>query len=408
MLSRRGLRTNENLLVAVDVLVHSRTAFLGIFLMAFMMGVSLSQSPTSYIIYNIVRYVCMGLFAIIFLWVSKRHTLAAWRISAMFSISQILAVIFLDATAPYFPYVIAVLSAFESMLYWRPKMYFDVVEVSNERRLRFKAIGQMISEVIKIIMPVILGISIVQTSYTLTGFVILAISVFQLLLSILFRPTHRPSSPKVNFVSAYERIIHNPALQKIMTIQFLRGILLTGSAYAIIVSINLYQSVQSSFDLGILTAISSAISIIVIMIYQRIVKRKGSQMTMLVGLAVPIILLPVVCYLFPNNATTAIVYYVYAQCIMESFYNSVISVKRLQDIMKKHLRDDSLRIEIESMSEIALTVGRVLTLTILLFMIQMGWQRYVLIFAAISGIAIIPFIRMSLSHREVEAKSTSN
>jgi hypothetical protein len=60
------------------------------------------------------------------------------------------------------------------------------------------------------------------------------------------------------------------------------------------------------------------------------------------------------------------------------------------------------------MSEIALTVGRVLTLTILLFMIQMGWQRYVLIFAAISGIAIIPFIRMSLSHREVEAKSTSN
>ena len=90
---RRGLRTNENVLIAVDVLVHSRAAFMGIFLMAFMMGVSLSQSPTSYLVYNIVRYVCMGAFAVLFLWVTKRHTLAAWRISAIFSISQMLAVI---------------------------------------------------------------------------------------------------------------------------------------------------------------------------------------------------------------------------------------------------------------------------------------------------------------------------
>lgn len=405
---RCGLHTNENVLVAVDVLVHSRGAFLGIFLMAFMMGVSLSESPVSYIIYNIVRYVCMGLFAIIFLWFCKRHTLAAWRISAFFSITQILAVIFLDPTAMYFPYVIAVLSAFESMLYWRPKMFFDVVEVSNERRLRFKSISQVISEIVKIIMPVILGISIIKTSYTLTGFIILAISVFQLILSILFRPTHRPAVQKVNFVAAYERILKNPALQKIMLIQLLRGILLTGSAYVVIVSINLYQNVSSSLDLGIFTAIGSLISIITIILFQRIAKRKGSQMTMLVGLATPIILLPIVCYLFPGNATVAIVFYVYVQAILETFFNSVISVKRLQDIMKKHLYDDSLRIEIEAMSELALTVGRVFTLTILLFMIQMGWQNYILILAIASSLVIIPFVRMSLSRRETKQISTSN
>lgn len=402
---RRGLRTNENVLIAVDVLVHSRSAFLGIFLMAFMMGVSLSQSPISYIIYNIVRYTCMGLFAVLFLWVSKRHTLAAWRISAFFSILQILAVIFLDATAPYFPYIIAVLSAFESMMYWRPKMFYDVVEVSNERRLRFKSIGQMISEVIKIIMPVILGISIIKTSYTLTGFIILAISVFQLILSILFRPTHRPADTKVNFRAAYDRIVDNPSLQKIMLIQLLRGILLTGSAYAVIVSINLYQSVSSSLNLGIITAISSLLSIIVILIYQRVAKHKGAQMTMLVGFASPVVLLPLICYFFPHNATVAIVFYVYMQCIVESFYNSVISVKRLQDIMKRHLYDDSIRIEIESMSELALTVGRIFTLSVLLFMILMGWQKYILLFAALTSLAVVPLVRLMLSRREAGAKA---
>ena len=398
---RRGLRTNENVLIAVDVLVHSRAAFMGIFLMAFMMGVSLSQSPTSYLVYNIVRYVCMGAFAVLFLWVTKRHTLAAWRISAVFSISQMLAVILLDPTADYFPFVIAVLSAFESMLYWRPKMYFDVNEVSNERRLRFKTVGQLIVEVIKIIMPVILGISIVKTSYELTSIVILAISAFQLLLSILFRPTHHLPSQKVNFAAAFEKVSNNHSLQKIMWIQVLRGVLLTGSAYIIIVSIHLYQNVDSSLDLGIFTTIGSLLSIILLLLYRRVAKRKGSQMTILVALCTPIILLPVVCFLFPGSTIAAIVFYVYTQCVLETFYNQVIAVKRLQDIMKQHLRDDSLRIEVESMSEVALTIGRVVTLVALLLMVQMGLEQYIMVFAIISSLAIIPFVRMALSRKEV-------
>ena len=69
--------------------------------------------------------------------------------------------------------------------------------------------------------------------------------------------------------------------------------------------------------------------------------------------------------------------------------------------MKQHLRDDSLRIEVESMSEVALTIGRVVTLVALLLMVQMGLEQYIMVFAIISSLAIIPFVRMALSRKEV-------
>ena len=75
----RKLRTNENILIAVDVLINSKSAFMNIFLMAFMMRVSLSESPVDFIIYSMTRYACMGVFSILLMGFVRRHTLAAWR-----------------------------------------------------------------------------------------------------------------------------------------------------------------------------------------------------------------------------------------------------------------------------------------------------------------------------------------
>ena len=117
----RKMRTNENVLIAVDILLHSKSAFMNVFLMAFMIRASLKDSPASFLIYCIVRYALMGIFSIVLLRLTRRHTLLAWRTSMIFSIFQIIGVIFLNSASPYFPFVIAVFSALESVLYWRPK-----------------------------------------------------------------------------------------------------------------------------------------------------------------------------------------------------------------------------------------------------------------------------------------------
>jgi hypothetical protein len=61
----RRLRTNENVLIAVDVLLHSKSAFMSVFLMAFLMRSSLSSSPEGFLTYNIARYAFIALLSML-------------------------------------------------------------------------------------------------------------------------------------------------------------------------------------------------------------------------------------------------------------------------------------------------------------------------------------------------------
>ena len=393
----RALRTNENVLIAVDVLLHSKSAFMSVFLMAFMIRTSLQDSPSSFLVYSIVRYSLMGILSIVLLNLTRKHTLIAWRMSMFFSVFQIVCVILLDSTAAYFPFVIAVFSAFESVLYWRPKMYFDTTEVSDERRLHFKAVGQTWIELAKIAMPIILGVIIVNSSYVHTANIILVISIFQLLLSILFRPSvpHR-NAKKHSLMDVAQFMLKHDSMHKIIYLSLLRGVIVSSAGYLFVSQINVYRSANSDLDLGIYTALASFVSIVVLWIYRRIDHHKYLQKTMLFSLLPPAILLPLVAILIPNNPTIAIVFYVYVQSIIESFYNSTLTITRLQDILSRHVKDETYHVEVESFAEVFLSIGRVVTISIVLALINLGFDNLLLPFAFLSSFAIFPVIYLTL------------
>ena len=388
----RKLRTNENVLIAVDVLLHSKSAFMSVFLMAFMIRTSLKESPSSFLIYCIVRYSLMGILSILLLRLTRKHTLLAWRLSMLFSIFQIISVALLDSSAAYFPFVIATFSALESVLYWRPKMYFDTTEVSDDRRLRFKSVGQIWIEGAKIIMPIILGIAISSTSYVRTANIIMILSLIQLLLSVLFRPTkvHKREESKHSIMDVARFMAQHDTMHKIIYLSLLRGILVSSAGYLMISQIYIYRNTDSDLDLGIYTALASFIAITVLWLYRRADHNKRIQKTILFSLIPPTVLLPLIAIIVPDDPLIAITFYVYTQSIIESFLNSTLTLTRLQDILSRHLRDDSYRVEIESIAEVFLSIGRVVTITVVLMMINFGLDDYLMVFAFISSFAIIP------------------
>lgn len=393
----RKLRTNENVLIAVDVLLHSKSAFMSVFLMAFMMRTSLKESPSSFLIYCIVRYSLMGILSILLLRLTRKHTLAAWRLSMFFSVFQIIGVALLDSTTVYFPFIIAIFSAFESVLYWRPKMYFDTTEVSDDRRLRFKSVGQIWIEGAKIVMPIILGIVISNTSYIRTANIIMILSLVQLLLSVLFRPTkaHKREESKHSILDVARFMLKHETMHRIIYLSLLRGVIVSSAGYLMISQIYVYRNTGSDLDLGIYTALASFIAIIVLWLYRRADHKKRVQKTILFSILPPTILLPLIAIIVPNNPLIAITFYVYTQSIIESFFNGTLTLTRLQDILSRHLRDDSYRVEIESIAEVFLSIGRVVTITIVLMMINFGLDDYLMIFALISSVAIIPTIYLT-------------
>ena len=98
----RKLRTNENILIAVDVLYNSKSSFMGIFLMSFMIMISLKNSPISFLTYQLSHYAFNGILCVILADILRSYPLNAWRASMFFSITQILAVILVPANYVFF------------------------------------------------------------------------------------------------------------------------------------------------------------------------------------------------------------------------------------------------------------------------------------------------------------------
>jgi len=405
----RALRTSENVLIAVDVLLHSKITFMNVFLMAFMIRTSLKDSPEDFIVYCLVRYILAAVLSIIFLRFIRRHTLAAWRMSMIFAVVRVLGVIFLDSSAPYFPFAVAALSAPESVFYWRPKMYFDTTEVNDDRRIRFKSVGQTWIELAKIVMPVVLGVAISASSYRQAGGIVLVISIFQLLLSFLFRPTKRQQQSDSHSLAEVVRFMfRHDSMHKIVHLSFLRGLVVTGAGYIMISQIHFYNNSESDVGLGIYTAIASAIAIFILWLYRRADHKKHVQKAILFGLIPPVILLPLATFLLPSSPLLATIFYVYTQAVVESVLNSTLTIARIQDILSRHLKDDSYRVEVESISEVFLSLGRAVSLLITLVFINCGSDGPLLLFSFVSSFAILPIVYLTLPskmwrHDKIEA-----
>ena len=109
-----------------------------------------------------------------------------------------------------------------------------------------------------------------------------------------------------------------------------------------------------------------------------------------------LIMLPIALILFPQHALLSITLYVFTQSIVNGLFDGTVTQTRLQGILSTHLRDNSYRIEIECLSEVALTLGRVIGLTILLALVINGFESQMMWLALVESIFIVPWIAMIL------------
>ena len=402
----RKLRTNENILIAVDVLYNSKSSFMGIFLMSFMIMISLKNSPISFLTYQLSHYAFNGILCVILADILRSYPLNAWRASMFFSITQILAVIFIPANYVFFPLIIGFLSALEAQLYWRPKDFLEIKEVSNTKRDKFNTLRQILVEAVKIAMPIILGIVISDAGYERAAIIILIISTVQLLLSILLRPTHQTRIKTRSLRESLNFAVSRKSIRRTLWLQTLRGFAMTGCAYGIVAQLNLYNSTSSDMELGGMQAATSAVTIILLLLYRQFKSKQSAMSDVLVyGLMPATILLPLSAILFPGNFIIAIVLFIYTNAVIVSLYSSAIFSVYHQDELKKSTHDDAYRMEIEILGELWLTLGRVLSIIPLLLFFYLGHDDWSLPLITAHAIAI-PIVVM-LTYRSVISRASN-
>lgn len=383
----RKLRTNENILIAVNVLFNSKTSFMSVFLMAFMISTSIKNSPIGYLGSELSTYAFCGIICILISKILRAHPVGAWRASMLFSIVRILAIILIDPNFALYPLIIGFLAGLESQLYWRPKAFLEIKEVSNSRRPRFNSLEQILIESTKIIMPVILGIVISGAGYERTAIIILIISIIQFILGIVFRPTkvikprHRSMKESLDYAVAHKEV------RRTLWLSLIRGFVLTGCAYEIVAQLHIYALSNSNIELGSYTAATSLVAIILLFFYRRLKTKTPSKCTALVyGLMPAIILLPLAAAIMPGNFILAAALFIYSGGVVHPFYSSTIFQTYQQDVLKKEVHDDANRINIEIIGELWLCIGRVLGIIPLLFLISAGLDNLMLPLVTIEAI----------------------
>lgn len=402
----KKLKTNENILIAVDVLYNSKSSFMGIFLMSFMITISLKNSPISFLNYQLSHYAFCGILCVILADILRSHPLYAWRASMFISIAQILAVIFIDPNYVFFPLIIGFLVALEAQLYWRPKDFLEIKEVSNARREKFNSIRHILVETTKIAMPIILGIVISDAGYEHAGIIILVISVVQLLLSILLRPSH-PINIKVRSLrESLHFAVSHKKIRRTLWLQTLRGFAMTGCAYGIVAQLNIYNSTDSNMELGGLQSAASVVTIVLLLLYRHFRKKSPAKSDFLVyGLLPAAFLLPISAMLFPGNFIIAVALFIYTNAVIGSLYSSTIFAVYHQDELKGCIHDDAYRIEVEILGELWLCIGRVISIIPLLMFIYLGHEDWML--PLIAGQAIVIPITLAFTYKSATLQASN-
>jgi hypothetical protein len=388
----KTLRTNENVLIAVDAILHSKSAFLTVFLMTYMIRISAVDSPVNYIIFKLVGYVLMAVLAAILMRFISKHLTLSWRLGILLSAVQIVAIILFHDYVEIFPYILAVIGGFEATLYWRPFMYLSITEVSNARRLRFNSFKQIIGEIIRIIMPIVIGVAVVDSSYLSTANIILVLSLVQFFLSILFRPT-RPIEVATDKLSlVFRKITKNRPLCRSLLISFLRGALVSSSAFVIVPILLIYAYSNSDLDLGIYTALAYAVSIVILLIVRKAMPLYGSRKIFLFVAAALTLAIPIIILLSPS-LTMAIVFYILTISVLDGAIH-MLAIIETHNLIKNNPIKKVGVLEIETINEVFLCIGRVLSLVALLVVIVSSGMTYLPIFAVMNALVIVPLAAM--------------
>ncbi len=220
--------------------------------------------------------------------------------------------------------LIAIIYALSETLYWctHELIYIDVT--NNENRKNYMSIKKILSKILNIISPIILGTSIELYSFAKIAVYVLILSVIQIIITLFIKTETKNEKKQKYDLKGFIRYIKENKLKKIQNFSF------SGIAYGIIESsistliiIITIMTFKTSLNLGILTTIFSICSMISLVLYNTFYNKNNAKFILM--LCSIVIVIGVLGLLITINKTTLVIYnfcYVITFCIFDIVYNT--------------------------------------------------------------------------------------
>lgn len=355
---KKKIGKDAQLLIASDLIYTLTAVFVETFLVAYFLKVT-NENITTISIYYIIIYSLLGLGNLLIGKVIKKKTSKSKKIMSVGIIARALFILFIAILSENIAtnyILIAIIYAFSEILYWcaHELIYIDVT--TNNNRKNYMSIKKILSKLINIIAPLILGTSIELYSFSKIAIYVFGLSLVQILLTLLIKTDMDNLKPNQYSFKGFLQYIKENKLEKIKKYN------LSGLAYGIVESsistlivIITIMTFKTSFNLGILTTIFAICSVASLILYNKFYSKRNAGV--ILTLCSIIIISGVLGLLIDINKVSLVIYnfcYTITFCIFDVVYNT-----RKGNLVKE-CKIEKYREEYIGYTSISIGLGRII------------------------------------------------
>ena len=348
-------KVEENIIILINAMKKIMVVFLGPFLTAYFIKTS-QESIIDLSIYYIFSYILLavGIFIVASI-IKNKFRIGMFRIGVILNFFYIMSIIILKEKIINNLWLISILYGISSSAYWFPYNLFVINKIDNNTRTEYTVKTKIVSSIVGVLCPILLGSIITVTNYELTAVIILFISLIQIILSFMLTPEQENNLPRFNLKNTWNKLKNNKQIRKTFIVEFFIGMNVSDGALEVLMTILIFNSFKTNMNLGIITSITTVLSMIFIHAYGKLYKNKDDKKMIIISSILPVI--SVLILLICKNNITIIIYNV---CYV--IFTSLLTLTReirLFNLSDSYIVDKNNQSEFFALREVMLNFGRV-------------------------------------------------
>ncbi len=320
------LDKNSKALMICDLINSIVSLFGETFLVAYFLQIN-DENIVKVSIYYIIIYSILSLGNIFlgnFMKRNPQKRVVIYRVGIIVKSIYILIIfIFKEKISQYF-IIVAIFYGIAEALYWGTHDVMSIEIVDNNTRKKYMTIKRILSKLVSIIVPIILGTSIEMTSFTNMAIYIFILTLIQILISLYIDANKfgiKGKNEKYSLKNYINDLSYNQKdkLNKMCKLAFLYGIIM--DTIRVLVVIIIIMTFKTSFNLGILTTVFSICSMLSLYMFNKLYKKSYAKLV-LIFCVIPVVI-GVIGLLLNISKTTLIIYnftYSITICILEVMF----------------------------------------------------------------------------------------
>ncbi len=315
-----------------------------------------------------------------------------------------LSIIILKEKVVDYIYLIGMLYGLEEGFYYSVYNMIESDGIDNKDRTKYVGVYTAVKNIVSIIFPLIFGGMIQKSGFINATIFALFIVIFEIILSNLFKDNNIPKSNKTNFKEFKNIVKNNKGFKNIMVMKICSGLTYSEGALSYVITIYIIKVFSESISLGIFTSIFSVISVIIGILFIKIIKNKYYVPLMIVTSFTTIVLL---CIMLLNCNFITIVLYNLFQTISKGLID-LINEKNIFGFSNIKAIKQEYKVEYFLSIETSLFIGRVISNVLFILMAFTNTQFIMIIFVVFTIMYAASTIMLQISMQKYTEININN